>query len=97
MRIAILLAALAFMMPTGCTTVNNDNDADEVNDGDAHDENSGDCWDGERWVVVTHGHVHHPGCGHFFHHNAWHLHPVDFVYVGHNHHHFRVIVHHRHR
>jgi hypothetical protein len=98
MRTGILLAAFACMIATGCsTTVVNegDGDADEVNDGEAHDENSGDCWDGERWVVVTRGHVHRHGCGHHFHHNAWHLHPANHVYVGSRHHHFRIIVHRR--
>ncbi|MCE9581174.1 MAG: hypothetical protein K8T20_01525 [Planctomycetes bacterium] len=96
MKTAFLLTAFAYLMATGCSTTvnNNDDDQDEVNDGEAHDADSGDCWDGERWVVVVRGHHHGPGCGHYFHSGAWHLHPANFVYVGGRGHHFRVIVHH---
>lgn len=51
-----------------------------------HSEHCGHAWDGVRWVYVR-GHVHRPGCGHFYHHGGWHVHGASHVYVhkGHGH------------
>lgn len=56
-----------------------------------HDERSCDYWDGERWVIVR-GHVHGPRCGHYYHHNAWHLYPHGWVYARPGCHHWGVVV-----
>lgn len=50
------------------------------------DEGCEPVWDGHTFVVVE-SHTHGTGCGHFFHHNSWHLYPHDWVYaeVGYSH------------
>lgn len=47
------------------------------------------AWDGQVWIGF-HGHHHGPGCGHFFHHSAWHVYRENYVYVRPNHAHFGV-------
>lgn len=44
-------------------------------------------WDGHAFIVIENTHVHGDGCGHFFHHNYWHLYPAHHVYfdVGYSH------------
>ncbi|KAF0240528.1 MAG: protein product from [Planctomycetota bacterium] len=36
-------------------------------------------WDGSVWVVVR-GHVHGPRCGHYYHHDRWHVYDERHVY-----------------
>jgi hypothetical protein len=36
-------------------------------------------WDGGTWIVVR-GHTHGPRCGHYFHHQRWHVRPESHVY-----------------
>ncbi len=38
------------------------------------------AWDGHAFVVIE-SHQHGFGCGHFFHHGCWHLHPFDWIYL----------------
>jgi hypothetical protein len=45
------------------------------------------AWDGAVWITYHHHH-HGPGCGHYYHHGAWHVYESSYVYLQPRHAHY---------